>query len=52
MQESYIKLFQDALENEDVDLVICDFFTAMGQVAADRLGLPVVLSSQLPFDLQ
>ena len=44
-QEPYLKKFHDALEKEDVDLVVCDFFSVMGQVAADRLGLPVVLSS-------
>jgi hypothetical protein len=30
-------------------MIICDFFTPHGQFAADQLGIPCMIHTQLPF---
>ena len=42
--ETVIDSFANALRQVKPDLVVCDFYSVFGHYAADRVGLPVVLS--------
>ena len=50
VDEKVISCHREALKATSPDLVVCDFISVFGLMAADQLNLPVVINCPLPLD--
>lgn len=48
-EPEFVALFREAIEKLKPDMVIADYFTVFGVLAADELGIPVVIVSSVPY---